>query len=269
MLCDLCIALVSCQSVTGDTPGNLARIDLWSRAARKKGADLVCFPELSITGYHIHDPVKDSAENIAGPSSGFIEKISKKYNISILAGIAEKSRGRIYISHILFTPQSGIAGVYRKLHLAPPEKKIFTPGANIPHLFETHGICLGIQLCYDAHFPELSSAMALKGADIILIPHASPGKCSEEKIKSWMRHLTARAFDNGIYVAAVNAAKDNGWGLFFPPAALVISPEGKITSSYTEADEGMIVAKLSADLLQKVRSHPMKYFLPNRRKDLY
>lgn len=269
MVRDIRIALVACRSVTGDTTGNLAGIKHWAAAAKQQGAELVCFPELSATGYHIREPIGAAAETIPGPASEFIAQISATHNISILAGIAEKSGSKIYASHILAKPDTGVAGVYRKLHLGPPEQKVFTRGTKIPPLFQTRGLCLGVQLCYDAHFPGLSTKMAVNGADILFIPHASPGNSPEDKMASWMRHLTARAFDNSVYVAAVNAAKDNGCGLCFPAVAMLISPEGKVIDSYAGMDENMLVADLSLDLLQAVRAHPMKYFLPNQRPDLY
>jgi predicted amidohydrolase len=263
------IALVACRSVVGDTSGNLERIKNWTIAASQQGADLVCFPELSITGYHVRKPLTESAESIPGPSSGCLEKIAATHNIPILAGLAEKRKNRIYAAHLLAEPQIGISGVYRKLHLGPPEKKMFSPGSRIPPLFTVRGLVFGIQLCYDAHFPELSTQMAVHGADVLLIPHASPGGSPVEKLASWMRHLPARAYDNGVYVAALNAVGDNGQGLCFPGVAALISPEGKVVQSYTGMDEHMLIGELDAEKLQAIRSHPMKYFLPSRRPELY
>lgn len=263
------IALIVCSSVVGDTFGNLSKIENWTAAAKQKSADLVCFPELSATGYHIGKEIHAAAETIPGPSSVRISEIADKHGIRILAGIAEKSGNRNYAAHLMAEPGSGISGIYRKLHIGPPEKNAFSPAAQIPPLFEVSGWRIGLQLCYDAHFPELSTSMALAGADIILMPHASPGKSPDEKLASWMRHLPARAFDNGLYVAAVNAAGQNGCGLSFPGVALVLSPEGKINEQYTGKQETMTVTDLSRKTLKSVRNHPMKYFLPNRRPEVY
>ncbi|MCF8023877.1 MAG: nitrilase [Desulfobacteraceae bacterium] len=266
---DIRIALVTCPSLVGDTKGNLLRMEKWTASARQKGAELLCFPELSATGYHVREEIQNKAETIPGTSSEHIAEMAQKHGICILAGIAEKKDGNIYAAHVLAKPESGITGIYRKLHLGPPEKKIFTPGLQPPCLFETRDLRIGIQLCYDAHFPELSTSMALKGADIIFIPHASPGKSADEKLASWMRHLPARAFDNGLYVAAVNAAGKNGCGLSFPGAAVLLSPEGKILYKYTGSHETMVCADLSVKTIESVRQHPMKYFLPNRRPEVY
>lgn len=266
---DIRIALVVCRSVVGDTERNLSRMEKWSALAKQKGAEIVCFPELSATGYHVRDKIYGAAETIPGQCSERIEKMAAAQDICILAGIAETRENRIYSTHVLAEPESGISEAYRKLHLGPPEKEVFTPGSQAPSLSEVRGLTLGIQICYDAHFPELSTSMALDGADIIFIPHASPGRSEDEKLASWMRHLPARAFDNGIYVAAVNAVGENGCGLSFPGAAILLSPEGKILQQYAGDHETMLLADLSADALESVRRHPMKYFLPNRRPDVY
>ncbi|MCF8026954.1 MAG: nitrilase [Desulfobacteraceae bacterium] len=266
---DVRIALVSCRSVIGDTTGNLCRMEQWIRAAGNQGVHLVCFPELSITGYHVRPPIDTVAESIDGPCSARLADLAEKHNISILAGMAERSGNRIYAAHLMAHPDSEHCCVYRKLHLGPTEKEFFSPASKIPPLFEACGLRIGVQLCYDAHFPELSTHMAINNADLLIIAHASPGKSSGAKLDSWMRHLPARAFDNGVYVAAVNAAGDNGFGLSFPPVCVLIGPEGKILESYADADEYMLTADLSAQQLRAVRDHPMKYFLPNRRPEIY
>jgi N-carbamoylputrescine amidase len=111
--------------------------------------------------------------------------------------------------------------------------------------------------------------MAVQGADIIFIPHASPRGSSQEKYQSWMRHLTARAFDNGIVIAAVNQTGDNTRGLIFPGLALVIGPDGNIISKFIDPNERLHIVDIDLDLLDRVRSHRMRYFLPNRRTDLF
>jgi predicted amidohydrolase len=131
------------------------------------------------------------------------------------------------------------------------------------------GLTFGIQLCYDAHFPELSTRMALNGADVIFIPHASPRGTPEDKYHSWLRHLKARAFDNSVFIVAVNQVGDNGNGLAFPGIAVAISPSGEVMDKKLCENEDMLVVELKEDLLTRVRSSFMHFFLPNRRKDLF
>ena len=265
---DIRIAAVIFNSAVNHVNHNLDRMVPWIKEAKNQGANLICFPELNVTGYSIHPEIKDAAEPIPGPISRHLQQLAQEDQIVILAGMAEKDqKGRIFASHLVVTPQ-GISGVYRKLHIPPPEKEIFSPGDIVP-LLEVHGITLGIQLCYDAHFPELSTRMALDGADVIFMPHASPRGTPNEKLSSWTRHLTARAFDNGVFIVACNQNGDNQKGLQFPGMALVIDPSGEIIKKNISGDDGILVADLKSSALEAVRSHRMRYFLPNRRPELY
>ncbi len=265
---DIRIAAVVMNSPVAKTQQNLDQTAKWIRAAKKKGAAVVCFPEMNISGYSVHPDIIESAEPIPGPTTDKLLSYAQNENIIILAGMAEKDQaGHIFASHLFLEP-SGKFGVYRKLHIAPPEHNIFSPGNEIP-LFSAQGVTFGIQLCYDAHFPELSTRMAINGVDLIFIPHASPQGTPEEKFESWLRHLTARAFDNGVFVVACNQAGDNSAGLSFPGIALIFGPSGEIIAKNLKGEEDLLVVDLKANDLARVRNHKMRYFLPNRRADLF
>jgi len=262
------IAVVISNSPVGKIRQNVDALARRVKEAKKKDAAIICFPEMNITGYSTRKKIVDSAQFIPGTVTKELAELAEKENIVILAGLAEKDeKGQIFAGHLVVTPQ-GLSGVYRKLHIAPPEQRIFSPGRNIP-LFEAHGVRFGIQLCYDAHFPELSTRMALNGADIIFFPHASPRGTPEEKFRSWMRHLTARAYDNGLFVVACNQAGENKKGLNFPGIALVIDPSGNVIAKDVSGKENMILVDLKAGDLAKVRNHKMRFFLPNRRSELF
>jgi N-carbamoylputrescine amidase len=194
--------------------------------------------------------------------------MAQDHQITILAGMAQRGdNDRLFASHLVVTPQE-ILGTYQKVHIPPPEMGIFSAGDSIP-LFENARTKLGIQLCYDAHFPELSTRMAVDGVDVIFMPHASPRGTPSQKLTSWLRHLIARAFDNGVYIVACNQTGDNGNGLQFPGIAVVIDPSGEILDKNTSGREGLIISDLKADRMAAIRGHRMRYFLPNRRPDLY
>ena len=84
-----------------------------------------------------------------------------------------------------------------------------------------------------------------------------------------MRHLTARAFDNGVFVVACNQTGDNTNGLEFPGLAIVLNPSGEVIGERVSADEGVLFADLRAAELDHVRENRMRFFLPNRRPELY
>ncbi len=273
---DTRIAVVTMNARIDDPDGNLEKVAGWVQKAAAQHARLICFPEFNLTGYHPGEAIIDAAQTIPGPASDFIKGLADNFNITILAGLAEiDDQQRLYATHLAVRPadplcddaESHTADVYRKTHLGPPERDLFVPGHSVP-VFDSPDIRYGIQLCYDAHFPQLSTRMALAGADAIFFPHASPHGSPEQKMTSWMRHLPARAFDNGFFVIACNLCGNNGLGLSFPAVVLLIGPSGNIIASYTGTDEHMLIADLSAAELKAVRSHPMRYFLPHRRADL-
>jgi N-carbamoylputrescine amidase len=265
---DIRVAAAVTRCPVGCVHQNFQGMIKWIKAAKKQGAEVICFPEMNITGYLNHPEIRKTAAPIPGAIGRDLVALASDENITLLAGMAEAAgNGVLYASHVVANPD-GSMGVYRKVHIAPTEKKVFHPGTEIP-LFELGGVKFGIQLCYDAHFPELSSYMAINGADIIFIPHASPRTTPTEKFKSWSRHLPARAFDNGLFVVACNQTGDNEKGLSFPGIAMVIGPSGEIIKKKITGKEGILVVDLKAADLAKIRTHEMRYFLPNRRPDQY
>ena len=81
--------------------------------------------------------------------------------------------------------------------------------------------------------------------------------------------MTARAFDNGVFIVACNQTGENQKGLDFPGLAIAIGPSGKILKNKTAEGEGLLTVNLRSKDLSNVRGHKMRYFLPNRRPELY
>ena len=265
---DLRIAAVICNAPATKTRRNLDSMVKWVAAARREGAAVVCFPEMNVTGYSSLETIKEAAEPVPGPVTDELLHLAQSEKIIILAGIAERdAKGSIFGSHLVVRPE-GLVNVNRKLHIAPHESPVFRAGDKIP-LFEAQGVTFGVQLCYDAHFPGLATHMAAKGADLIFMPHASPRGSPQEKYRSWMRHLPARAYDNSLFIVACNQTDDNNKGLEFPGIAVIVGPSGKVIDKDLSGREGVIVADLKAQDLIRVRNHRMRYFLPNRRPELY
>lgn len=261
------LALVVQRCIPGAFEKNLtASLDAVCLAAAKK-AQMVVFPEMNLSGYMAGPMIRSIAQPVSAKLIQTLSAAADKFNITILVGMAEAKENQIFATHLVFSPKSPMAQ-YRKIHMAPNERAYFSPGNEI-QIFTNMDLCFGIQLCYDAHFPELSTAMAVQGADIIFIPHASPRGNSKEKYQSWMRHLTARAFDNGVFIAAVNQTGDNTRGLIFPGLALLIGPDGNIISKFIDPNEKIHTVDIDLGALDRVRSHRMRYFLPNRRSDLF
>jgi len=262
------IAAAKLHTPVGRSDENLAAVAAWTRRARRAGARLICFPEMTLTGYSTHKTLRRHALRMDGPQATALGRLAARENMTLLAGAAEPApEGRLYAAHWVVRPDAPLAA-YRKTHIAPPENGLLAAGSQVP-VFEAQGLRFGIQLCYDAHFPELSTHMAWMGAEVIFFPHASPRGTSAGKRDSWLRHLTARAFDNSVFVVACNQVGDNGAGLHFPGTAVVIGPSGDVLAEDISGEEGLLVVDLEAELLERVRGHRMRHFFPNRRPDLY
>ena len=268
MIKDVVVGAAVMRSVLGDIRGNVARITELTEQAGRLHADFVCFPELSITGYDVTGEIlREIAVERTSSIIGTVVELAHSCNITVLAGFAEREGENVYASHLVAAPD-GLSGVYRKIHLGPPETGVFSAGNSL-EIFSSEGIQFSIQLCYDAHFPELSTLHALKGAEIIFMPHASPRGTPQEKLAGWLRHLTARAYDNSVFIVALNLAGENGHGLEFPGVAAILSPSGKLLADLTGNSDTLLTAVLRKKDLLAVREHRMRYFLPNRRPELY
>ena len=169
------VAMVQMTAIRNDKEANLLKMETFIKKASEENASIVCFPELSITGYSKRDP-STVAETVNGPSVQRLKALASRYNLTILAGMAELHEEQVFISHLSIQPGEEIE-VYRKTHLGAREKISFSQGHEIP-VFNTNisgkKSKFGIGLCYDLHYPELVTSMAVQGAKIIFAPHAAP-----------------------------------------------------------------------------------------------
>jgi len=265
---DLLVAAVCMHSEPGEVEMNLERMESFVHEASERSAGAVLFPELSISGYTLKEP--ERIYDLAW-SRRILEKIVRMAHdarLVIMAGMVEiLQEGRPRIAHAVAGPD-GLLGVYRKTHLSPPEKEKYREGDSL-EVYHDGGLNFGLELCYESHFPEISTVLSLKGAEVLFMPHASPRGNPEEKMKSWLRHMPGRAFDNGVFVVACNQVGKTPEGLFFPGVVVALDPQGRILESYTGNEEKMVFVELKAETLHETRSHRMKYFLPHRRPELY
>lgn len=260
--------MVTMHSEPGAIERNLDHMEGYAARAAWEGAEIVCFPELSVTGYTLEEP-----EGLC-PKGGFergvdrVIRMAEELGITLLAGIIEPAgEGKPYISQVVAGP-TGRIGTYRKTHLSPSEKRGYRPGDRLGS-FCVEGRAFGIELCYESHFPEITTVLALSGVQILFLPHASPRGTAQEKLESWLRHLTARAFDNAVFIAACNQVGNGPAGLDFPGVSVILGPDGRVLDAYVGGREHLLVATLDLGALDAIRKHRMKFFLPHRRPDLY
>jgi predicted amidohydrolase len=266
---DLRVAAVVMRSGLGEIESNLEKMGEFVQQAASENAEVICFPEMSITGYALRDEIREIAEPVPGPSTREVQRMADESNTMILAGLAERTGGDgVAITQVVVLP-SGDMRTYRKLHLSLGEQEYFQAGHEIP-VFRIGGTTFGVELCYDAHFPELSTILALKGAEVLFMPHASPPpESSNEKRDRWLRYLSARAYDNGVFVVACNQAGEGGGGIRFAGVALVLDPRGEVIAETAGDEDSMIVATLEAEALIRTRNTRMGFFLAHRRPELY
>jgi len=222
----IALAQISCKQ--GNKAENIAKIRKNISKAKKQGAELVVFPEMSLTGYVIKDEVYDLAERIPGPSTKIIEDLAKKNDMHIIFGMPETSpdtEATLHNSAVLVGPD-GYIGKYRKMYLPThsifEEKRYFRPGYEVA-VFDTKLGKLGFIICYDIYFPEVTRLTRLKGARLIVCISASPGVR-----RSYFETLTlARAIENTAYFAYVNLAGIED-GLQFWGGSRLVGPNGRV-----------------------------------------
>jgi predicted amidohydrolase len=266
---DTRIAMVQMRSMVGETSRNLDVIDDFVAKAMAEDADLICFPELCVSGYNAGDTASPEPEEIPGLISIRLGEIAAERGATFMAGLLERDRsGVVFNTQAVFGPV-GLIGAYRKTHVPTAEIGTWCHGGELP-VFDSGKARYGIEICYDSHFPEVSTALASNGAEIIFLPHASGGETPVEKYERWLRYVPARAYDNGVFVAICNQVGDNGAGRTFAGVTFICNPRGEVIarSSQGESDE-MVVADLKAEALAESRREPETFFRHFRRPEIY
>ncbi|MCJ8332072.1 MAG: nitrilase [Lentisphaeria bacterium] len=266
---DIRIAVVQMCSVVGDTKGNLASIERYVREACARDVDILCFPELSISGYNAGDTSNPVPESLVGESTSQLAELGRETGLTFFAGILERSNsGTVYNTQVIFGPD-GIQGCYRKSHVPTTEMETWAQGDDLP-VFDHPKARYGIQICYDSHFPEVSTALAELGAEIIFMPHASGGETAAKKKERWLRYVPARAYDNTVYLAICNQVGDNKANNVFAGVSFICDPYGKVIADIQNAGkEEMIITDLSSEVFDESRRVPESFFRHFRRPEIY
>ena len=266
---DLRIAAVQMKCQVADVDGNLESIRRITAAAAQQDVKIVCFPELCVCGYNAGDLSTPQPERLDGSSVAALNAIAREHDIMLLAGLLELDRsGIIYNTQVVCGP-SGLIGSYRKTHVPTSEIGTFRPGSQLP-VFEHEKIRFGVEICYDSHFPEVSSNLAERGAELIFMPHASGGdEVRDAKMDRWLRYVPARACDNAVFAAICNQVGDNGMGRTFAGVTFICNPEGAVIAQATGDQEEMVVADLNAADLQTPRTSTDHFYRHFRRPEIY
>ena len=228
-------------------------IEYLRRARGDHGADLAVFPESITTGF---DPGMSAADfyreldGIPGRDTEAVQEAARELGICVLWPIYEKGpEGVIYNSAALFDASGNLAAKYRKTHPFPTERLEgggwTTPGTEIT-VCQLPFAKVGIIICYDGDFPELSRALALEGAEVILRPSALL-RSSE----IWEMSTRARSYDNHVYMVSVNALGRDRGGSFCFGHSMIVSPIGQITA-LGRCGEEIVYSTLNPDPIKTI-----------------
>jgi predicted amidohydrolase len=241
------LAQICCKAA--NKTDNLKRIEKAVVKAKRQSADIVIFPELSLTGYVVRDQIYELAETVPGPSTKILEGIAKRTKMHIVFGMPEltdKTQATIYNTAVLVGP-NGLLGKYRKMYLPThsvfEEKRYFRPGYEAA-VFDTELGKIGLIICYDIFFPEVARLTRLKGAQLIVCISASP-----TIRRAYFETLTtARALENTAFLAFVNLVGIED-GLQFWGGSRLIGPQGRIIAKAKYDDEDQVTGNVNyADL---------------------
>ena len=233
------IACVQMDVAIGDVEANRRKILERMRAAAAGGAELVIFPECALTGY-CFDSLEEAtpfAEPIDGSSSQAIAEACRETAAHAVVGFLEKDGSNFYNAAMLVGPD-GVIGGYRKVHLPfLGVDRFLTPGDKPFHVFELPFGRIGINICYDASFPEAARALKLLGAELIILPTNWP-------TGAWRTAefiINARACENHLNFAAVNRCGiERGWE-FIGRSKVVDYNGDTIREASREGEEMLIV----------------------------
>jgi N-carbamoylputrescine amidase len=265
------IALVQ-QHATRDKASNLARgLAALDRAARD-GAALACYAELAFEWFHPQRPagadVRDLAEPLDGPIVTAFQRRARELGIVVVLNLFERDGEHTYDSSPVIDADGTLLGVTRMVHITEyacfHEQGYYTPGNTGAPVYRTRAGAVGVAICYDRHFPEYMRALALGGADLVIVPQA--GAVDEWPEGLYEAEMRVAAFHHGYHVALCNRVGQEEC-LEFAGESFVCGPTGDVLARAKRGTDEVLLADL--DLSVNARSHARELFLRHRRPELY
>jgi len=259
------LAAVSTYSIIGKVEQNLATTIQWIENLAKKNVGFILFPELNLSGYTKDVSVIEEALTKKEKTFHTLKKVSAHYIPAFAVGFPEKIGRQYFIAHFIFE-KGKLVGIHRKTHLSPTEQKTFSPGNSID-VFQLEKFTLGIQLCFETHFPEISYIQAQQGANVLAMAFASPNETVHEKLERFKRFLCARAYDNACYVLACNLNGTTSGGTKFPELGMIINPKGDVLAKINKAGDAYCLAEFNIEILEHIYQSKMAHFNRFKRND--
>jgi predicted amidohydrolase len=269
-------AAISTRNLIGAPDAALQEMDRWLGRAAEQGAELALFPELNVSGYIPSEAARTIAETIPGPSTDKAVRLAARHRMTFAFGLIERAGERLHCSHVLVNGD-GVLGWQRKIHVPAQEQSAWSAGDAI-EVIDMGKARIGIAICRDAFFDEMTRTLYFKGAEIVLMPfgyyNVPRSRYMQETIHG--KSLVKSAWTNGYFELVCNSAGERPAGPFdarerrFPGWAGIIDPWGKVLGFADEEGnaESMVVRPLDpADLLGR-RSHS-NFLARELRPELY
>lgn len=265
------IALIQ-QHASADREDNLKSGIAAFREAAYRGAALVAFAELAFLRFLPQFPstldALAKAESIPGPTTETFSALARECGVVTVLNLLERAGDKTYDSSPVLDADGRLLGTTRMVHIMEGpgfhEKGYYTPGNLIPSVYETRIGRVGVAICYDRHYPEYMRALALKGAELVVVPQAGAvGEWTEGLFESELR---VSAFQNGFFAALVNRVGKEEVN-HFAGESFVVDPEGKVIARAPQDKDFILVA--NCDLSRIATSFAKRHFLPDRRPGFY
>jgi N-carbamoylputrescine amidase len=279
------VALVQ-MSMTADPAANFTKAVGQVKDAARRGAAVVCLPELFRTLYlaqrEDHD-LFNLAEPVPGPSTDTLGRVARETGVVIIAPLFERRAAGLYHNTAaVIDADGGLKGVYRKMHIpddpAYYEKFYFAPGDLGFRAFDTRVGRIGTLVCWDQWYPEGARLTALQGANVLFYPTAigwhpaEKAKFGPQQLDAWRTVQRAHAIANGCWVASVNRVglerpDGGGAGIEFWGHSFLTDPFGVLVAEAPADQEALLVAEVDLARVEEVRRNWP--FLRDRRVDAY
>jgi predicted amidohydrolase len=265
------IALIQ-QHATKDRAANVARGLASLEAAARGGAQLACFAELAFEWFYPQLPADaaflELAEPIEGPTVQAFQRKAKELGIVTVINLYERDGNNAFDSSPVIDADGTLLGVTRMIHITDypcfHEQGYYTPGDKGAPVFKTKAGKVGVSICYDRHFPEYMRALAVNGADLVIVPQA--GAVDEWPEGLYEAEMRVAAFQNGYFTALCNrVGKEEK--LDFAGESFVCGPDGEVIARAAKSADEILYADI--DLAQTAASNARRLFMKHRRPQLY
>lgn len=259
------VAYYQFRPLFGSPEKNLEKV---CKALAGVKADLVVLPELPFTGYYFENrtELKSYAEDPR--ESAIVEelvRLCRKERFNLVTGFAERAGNEIFNSSLLIGPR-GIRDTYRKIHLFNEEKKMFTPGDTAPRINRIKGVRVGMLICFDWIFPEITRALALQGMDLLCHPSnlVIKGLCQKAMI--------TRCIENSIFAVTANrygADQRPHGSIKFTGLSQVIGPRGEVLHRGPGTRTALHIETIDPARARQKMLTPANHVLRDRRPEFY